>query len=373
VSDRVLQVGVVGAGLIGQAVHLPNLARMSERFAIAAIADPSPTIADAMAARYAPARAYMDWRELLDREELDALVVCSPHATHAEVVLAALDAGVHAFVEKPLCIAVEDAARIAARARETRLVVQVGYMKRYSAAYEAFVLGLPDSPEALRLIDVLTYDPWMSREPFVPWGDMVHGDDVPAEVLAAGAEAERVQVEQAVGRGDDETVRAFSYTFLACLVHDVNLVHGALDAMGGSAAVEPLGGAAWADGQAASTTARLPGGGLWHCTWLLLPGLTEFRERVGVYFAGAVHELTFPAPYLVGAPVRHAVIDTDARGEHREQISELVSDPYAAELEHFHACVTGEATCQTPPEQAARDLATLRDLFVHQHPRSSTR
>jgi predicted dehydrogenase len=373
VSERRLRVGVVGGGLIAQAVHLPNLARLSERFAVTAIAEPSVKVGDALARAYPPMRSYTDWRALLGTEQIDALVVCSPHATHAEIVLDALECGVHVFVEKPLCVSCEDAEAIVARAGATGLVVQVGYMKRFAAAYEAFLAALPPSAQRLRMIDVLTYDPWMAREPFVPWSRMVQADDIPEQVVEAAAEREREQVEQAVGRGDEETVRAYSYTFLACLVHDVNLVHGALDALGVTEPAEALASAAWADGGAASATLRLAGGGLWHCTWLLLPGMAEFRERVSLYFADAVHELEFPAPYDVAAGVRHRIADTDAADSHRERVAALSNDPYLAELEHFHACVVDGATCRTPPEQASRDLAVLRDLFVHRRPRSPVR
>ena len=348
-STGPLRIGVVGGGLIAQAVHLPRLAAAPERFAIAGVADPSPRVAEALAARYAPARGYLDWRELLEREELDAVAVCSPHSTHAEIVLAALDRGLHAFVEKPLCITVEDAWAIAERARARNRVVQVGYMKRYSDAYAALVAGLPEA-SGLRLVDVVTYDPWMAREPFVPWREMVQADDAPAAVRAAGAAAEARQVEQAVGRGDPETVRAFSYSFLACLVHDVNLVHGVLDTLGLDGPAAPLSGAVWAGGDAASATLRLPGGALWHCSWTLLRRLMHFEERITLLFDDGVHELRFPMPYDTAVPVAHRVVDAPA-GVHRDRTAEHVTDAYAAELAHFHDCVRTGAPTLTPPSR----------------------
>jgi predicted dehydrogenase len=352
-----LRAGVVGGGLIAQAIHLPNLARLDDAFELVAIADVSQSVAEGLAARYAPARAYTDWRALLEAERLDAVVVCSPHATHAEVVLAALDRGLHVLVEKPLCIAPDDAAAICRRRDETALVVQVGYMKRYDAAYEAFVEALPPSADALRFVDVVTYDPWMAREPFVPWSTMIRGDDVPTAVVAASRAAEAEQVGRAVGADDPATVRAYSYTFLACLVHDVNLVHGALDRLGVSA-VEPLSAAHWADGDAASFTARLPNGVAWQCAWLLLRGLDDFRERAALYFEDAIHELEMPAPYWPDAPCVHRVTAAPA--------TEYTGDAYVAELRHFHAGATAGIACRTPPEQAARDIELLRDLFLRQ-------
>jgi predicted dehydrogenase len=362
--SRALRTAVVGGGLVAQAVHLPNLARLTDAFELVAIADVSRRVAAGLARRHAPARAYTDWATMLDDEQLEALVVCSPHSTHAEIVLAALHRGLHVLVEKPLCIAPDDAATICRRRDETGLVVQVGYMKRYDAGYEAFLCALPASAEGLRLVDVVTYDPWMAREPFVPWSDMLSADDVPRAVAEAGRRAEAEQVQRAVGRSDPAAVRAYSYTFLACLVHDVNLVHGALDRLGMRGAVQPLAAAAWADGEAASFTARLPGGATWHCAWLLLRGLMDFRERAALYFADAIHELELPVPYWPAAERVHRV--TGVRdGEHAVARREHAGDAYLAELRHFHACVVDAIACRTPPEQALRDIELLRDLFMN--------
>jgi predicted dehydrogenase len=349
-----LRTAVVGGGLIAQAIHLPNLARCSDAFELVAIADVSRRVAEGLAAQYG-ARAHTDWRALLEAEPLDAVVVCSPHATHAEVTLAALDRGLHVLVEKPLCIAPDDAAAICRRRDETGLVVQVGYMKRYDPAYEAFLAALPASGDGLRFVDVVTYDPWMAREPFVPWSRMIRGDDVPDAAIAAGRAAEAEQVGRAVGADDPTAVRAYSYTFLACLIHDVNLVHGALDRLG-LAAVQPVGAGHWAGGDAASFAARLPNGATWQCAWLLLRGLEDFRERATLYFVDALHELEMPAPYWPDAPRVHRVTGAPAM--------EHTGDAYIAELRHFHACVLDGVACRTPPEQAARDIELLRELYV---------
>jgi predicted dehydrogenase len=354
-----IRVAVIGGGLIAQAVHLPNLAAMADRFAVAAVADISPSVAAGLGERYAGGRGYTDWRELLASHELDAIVVCSPHDTHAEIVLAALDRGLHVFVEKPLCVVPEDAETICRRQRDTGLTVQVGYMKRFDAAYLALLDALPGDAERLRMIDTVTYDPWMAREPFVPWTRMLAPADVPADVLEAGRAEEAEQVRRAVGGADADTVRAYSYSFLACLVHDVNLAHGVLDALGVDARPEGASAAEWAAGGAASFTATLPGGPRWRGAWLLLDGQLEFRERATFYFTDGVYELELPVPYWPQAERRLRVARDAAVA-----IETFSGDAYVAELGHFADCIEHGAVCLTPPEQAARDIELLRDLFV---------
>ena len=191
---------------------------------------------------------------------------------------------------------------------------------------------------------------------------MVRGGDVPQRVLDATRAAEAEQVRRAVGTDAPAAVRLYSDVFLGTLVHDVNLVHGALHRLGTRGAVEALGAVAWADGDAASFTARLPGGALWHSSFLLLRGLMDFRERASLYFADAVHELELPAPYWRDAPRLHRVIGV-RDGAHAVALNEHRSDAYVAELRHFHACVVYGTACRTPPEQALRDIELLRDLY----------
>jgi predicted dehydrogenase len=361
-----VRVGVVGGGMIAQTIHLPTLAALSDRFALAALADPSATVRDALAARHAGLAVHADWREMIEREQLDALVVGSPNGTHAEVVLAALEAGLHVLVEKPLCIDVADADRIVAKRDEVGRVVAVGYQKRYDAGYAALLEGLPASAEELRLIDVVTYDPWMARAPFAP-RDLVAGRDVAPELIAAGAAHEHAQVAAMLGRDvRPEEVRSFVDVFLGALVHDVNLVHGVLERLGVQLPLQVASAGHWASGKAADVVFRLgaqEGGAAWQCAWVMLEGLEEFRETASFMFRDAIHRLTFSSPYLREHATVHEVIGA-ADGAERATRGALIFDSYRAELEHFHDCIVSGAECRTPPEQARLDMVALRDAFL---------
>jgi predicted dehydrogenase len=363
VSARV-RIGVIGGGLVAQAVHLPNLARLQAEFELVAIADASPTVATGLASRYSEVAAYTDWQAMLERETLDAVLIASPNATHAAATLAALDAGVHVLVEKPLCIDPADAERICERCAHSGLVVQVGYMKRFHPAYQALLEDLPNSAERLRLINVVTYDPWLAREPFVPWEQMVHAaDDIPAAASEALRESERQQVKAAVGLDDERAVRAYSYTFLACLIHDLNLVHGVLDRLGVEEPLKSLQASDWADGNGCALTAQLPTGTQVQLAWVLLPRLLEFRGLATFFFEDAVHELRFPAPYDPAAPARYSVgIVQESRPV--SLIQDVHGNAFVAELEHFHRCIVSGEPCRCPPEDAKRDIELIRAVFL---------
>lgn len=361
-TSPILRVGVVGAGLIAQAAHLPNLLRLPERFELAAIADPSRRRRATLGPRL-NAKAYEDWQSMLEREPLDAVLVCSPNPTHAEVTLAALAAGMHVFAEKPLCIDPADGLRILDAQQRSGRVVQVGYMKRFDPAVTTLRSHVAGRNGALRFVNVVTRDPGLARAPFFRPGELVAAEDILIDVTERVAASERQQVRAAVGSDDPEAVKAYSYTYLSCLIHDVNLVHGLLDACGQTAPVRPVTAANWADGRAGSLVQELSNGARWNTTWLLLEATEDFEERVELYFEDAVERLTFPAPYLKQAPTVYERV-TGANGLRQARSTCTPADTYLAELEHFHDCICADSDCRTPAAQGAHDVQVLRDLFI---------
>jgi len=130
-EDLALRVGVVGLGLIAQAVHLPNLHTLRARFRITRVCDVSAPLADAIA-DHLPGQVAVstDWRDVVAAPELDALLVLTP-GSHGDVVQAGLAAGKHVFAEKPLAYSLAEAHACAEAARAAGRVLQVGYMKQY--------------------------------------------------------------------------------------------------------------------------------------------------------------------------------------------------------------------------------------------------
>jgi predicted dehydrogenase len=356
-----IRIGVIGGGMVAQTVHLPTLATMPDRYALAAVADPSEKVRGQLARRWGGLTVVADWERLIELP-LDAVIVCSPHAFHAEVTLAALDAGLHVLVEKPLCIDPADAEEIVRRRDATGRVVQVGYMKRFDPAFRAWLDALPGSIDGLRLIDVVMRDPWMVRRPFIPL-DFVSSDDVPESAIRAGAERNRAQVEAATGAGDPASVKAFSYTYLACLIHDVNLIHAALENLGSPGPLPAISSSHWAEGKGAAAAFRLPNGAVWNASWILLEGLESYQEDLALYFENQIHRLRFDAPYLRERPTVHSLVDArgGAEGDRR---TDYVSDSYRVQLEHFHDCIVEGVECLSTPEQGRLDIVALRDAFL---------
>jgi predicted dehydrogenase len=356
-----VRVGVVGGGLVAQAEHLPYLSSLRDRFSIAALAEPSRTVREALTARYGIEGVYADHRSLLDAGGLDAVVVCSPHGTHAEVVLAALDAGLHVFVEKPLCITLSDADAIVAARDRAGKVVQVGTMKRYDPAVEAMLDALPGSADDLRYVSVVVNDP--EFDPYFEPGEIVRADDVPRELIEQTRRAEAEQVEQAVGASGEDVVRAFSESFLGSLLHDLNVVHGMLERLGEPLPAQVVGGDWWNEGRAVYGALRVRTGARVDGAWIQVLETFEYRETIQFVFAEEVHSLEFPSPWLK----QHPTVYRRSRRHGRTDDVHVVKaydESFRRELLHFHDCVVAGVPCRTPPEGARLDIDVLTQMFL---------
>jgi len=124
-----IQVGVVGAGFrsrLATAAEVPGTSR------VVAVADVDEQAARrAVAERHPGADTYTDHRALLDRADVDAVLLITPDHTHADLACAALQAGKAVFVEKPLATTVEDCDRVLRVARETGSRLYVGHNMRH--------------------------------------------------------------------------------------------------------------------------------------------------------------------------------------------------------------------------------------------------
>jgi myo-inositol 2-dehydrogenase/D-chiro-inositol 1-dehydrogenase len=132
-----LRVGVIGTGMIGQD-HIRRMTTVLAGVAVTAVTDVDVDTAKKVAERLPGATLHGTGEELIADPAVDAVVVCSWGPTHEQYVLASIAAGKPVFCEKPLATTQGACLRIVhAEVAAGRRLVQVGYMRRYDAAYRA--------------------------------------------------------------------------------------------------------------------------------------------------------------------------------------------------------------------------------------------
>jgi predicted dehydrogenase/protoporphyrinogen oxidase len=131
-DGRALRIGVVGLGYWG-----PNLVRNladAQAFDLSYLCDLRPHQLEAISRRYPGVPCTTDFEEVLGDEALDAVAIATPVSTHFSLAMAALRAGKHVFVEKPLAASSQEVEQLTAVARENGLVLMPGHTFLYSPA-----------------------------------------------------------------------------------------------------------------------------------------------------------------------------------------------------------------------------------------------
>src|SRR6478609_9622961 len=155
-----LSFGLIGAGWIGS-FHAETLASRLANARLVAVAHPVPGAAE----RFSTPRAYRDPLELIADPAVEAVAICSPAASHADLVVAAAQAGKHVFCEKPMALTLDDADRAIDAAQAAGVALQVGFNRRFAGDFAdmraRIVNGEIGTPQLLRS---LTRDPGISTE-----------------------------------------------------------------------------------------------------------------------------------------------------------------------------------------------------------------
>jgi predicted dehydrogenase len=130
---KTVRLGIVGAGNIS-AIHLKNAAEI-EKIDISAICDINRDVAEKTASKYA-AQAFTDYRSMLSSGQCDAVLIATPHYQHCEIGIAALEAGIHTLVEKPIAVHKADCERLIAAHKDKSIVFAAMFNQRTDPRYK---------------------------------------------------------------------------------------------------------------------------------------------------------------------------------------------------------------------------------------------
>lgn len=184
-ADRVLHVGtaapvdgrvklaLVGAGGFAQGMHLPNLDKLKDRFDLRTVVSRTGLSARSAAERFGVAKAATDYQTVLDDPQIDLVLIATRHDLHAEMTLAALKAGKHVFVEKPLAMAEEglDAIEAFYAANPNGPLLMTGFNRRFSPAIVAAQAAMKDRASPI----IVNYRMNAGYIPSDHWVHGVHG------------------------------------------------------------------------------------------------------------------------------------------------------------------------------------------------------
>jgi len=368
-APRVLKIGIIGCGEVSQVVHIPALLFLRAKFQITYLCDVSAAALQHCAAGIPaspiatglPPRTTRDPAELCGSPDVDAVLIASSDEYHADHAVAALRAGKHVLVEKPLALCKRDIERIMAAEEEALQGgvpgrVMVGYMRRYAAVFEDAVkeIGGMDKIVYARVRDIIGQNATFVSQSATfskKFTDFSAGDS--ADKTARAHEQVRIGLEDECGVPVTEDSTRMWRMLGGLGSHDLSLMREALgmpEKVVGAALLTPV----------------------WNVLFKHPKGFTisyesgvinvpQFDAHLEVYSADKIVRVEYDTPYVRALPVTLHITEGNAEeGVLRQtSIRKTYEDPYTLELKKFWEFVAEGKPAKTTPKDALQDL----DLF----------
>ncbi len=343
-----LRVGLIGLGEVAQLMHLPLLAD-DKRFAISAVSDISRDLTEAMAARYgASAAATADG--ILSDPDIDAVFILTPDHLHADLITAAVKAEKHVFVEKPVCLNLDQIGPLLDLDEDNDKTVFVGYMRRYAPAF----LALKDRMPALGAIrHVRIRDIIRESQFFVDQTrPVLRGNDVPSDAIDNGRARTLAMLRAAIGE-DAPTDVLRAYQVLTGLAsHSFSAMRELLGMPTRVAAARQHGGETvlvWFD--YGHFTASYEA---------VISDVARFDSGVEVLTQNQRFAINYDTPYIRHLPTQLEIATSGLNETRTEIVGPFYKDAFMVELDAFHHSV---ATRQQP-KTGLKDSRDDLELFA---------
>ncbi len=351
---RRINIGVIGCGLIAQVMHLPHLRELREQFNLCALCDLSAEVLARVADDYAVTATFTDYHDLLALRELDAVLIASS-GDHSPSVLAALEAGKHVFVEKPLSYGLQAADRLIETSERRGLCLMVGYMKWFDPAFETMVhrVRADDRARLIQLTTVLTPEAPYYRH------HRLHRQPLAVSIV------ERLQAERAATLAAElpDLPPALREVYVDMLIdsaiHDVYVLRG----LAGDP-VELVQASMWADGKAFHFGWRFSNNLHAHFDLLALddPG-GRYEELITCYTPSQRLHLDFPSPYLRNAPTKLTVETLQDNRPVQIIHDSTYDEAFKLELLHFYSCMINGTTPRSSGREGRKEIALLQQAM----------
>jgi predicted dehydrogenase len=134
-SEKRIRVAVVGTGGIAKQVHIPTL-RVNRNVDLVALVDMDQKKATRAAKKFHVKKVFPSIDKLFENERVDAVTICTPPSSHADIALKAFNHDAHVFCEKPLAVDIESGRKMVRAAKDAGKTLMVGFHRRYIPNYQ---------------------------------------------------------------------------------------------------------------------------------------------------------------------------------------------------------------------------------------------
>ena len=353
-TGRRIRVGIVGCGEVTQIMHWPSLFQLGESYEVTALCDVGTQLLETLGKQWNVKNLLTDHRELLKKDDVDAVLIANPNAFHAEVTLDAIAAGKHVLVEKPMCVTRREAEEIIAAQKTSKVVVQVGYMRRYA---QAFLDGC-DAVKKIKQIKYARVRDFLGDNSLIvnPTSRVIRDEQIPDSVKKEAERRNDALLDEALGEKSEPAIRRAYSLMLGLSSHDLSAMRELLG--------KPKKVLFAAQRDSGLYMAATFDYGPYVCQFETgIDGIARFDAHLEVYGEEQVVKIQYDTPYVRNSPIRLTVTENNGRGG----VSKLDShptwgDPFVAQWITFYENVTNNAAPKTDPADFLEDLELFTEM-----------
>ena len=330
-TEKVLRVGVVGAGAVASSVHLPILSRRSDIFSLSAIADFNIEAANALADRFAipAAGRFSDPLAMFTSGLIDAAIILNS-GSHCDLVVTALNSGLDVFCEKPLAYSEEEVAKIDAALATSGKRLMLGYMKTYDQAFKAMKANIKGRPRA---VDVVVLHP--SGDNQLATSEIhVEAFRTPADLAKKFSEdAFKLQVEALGEAGAKAIGDIYANGIIGSIIHEFSVLREFDIHITKIDFAER-----WISNGTPSVViqGRTDDDVRVSIRWLILDEYPLYQEEIRWVSETDGHHIIFPSPYILRVPTKY-IATTRVGLDHINSTFESYIPSFEIELVAFHS------------------------------------
>lgn len=355
-KQKVLNVGLIGLGELAQTITLPVLEALPNHFRITAVCDISPKLVEYIADKYHVSHRYADAAELVKQADVDVVFILNSDEYHAECAIAAANNGKHVLIEKPMCLTEAEADAIIEARDRNNVKIIVGYMRRYSSAFEEAVkeIGGLENVAYARVRDIIGPNSYFVNQAH----HIVSFNDFPEGAREERQERGNRLVQEATGL-DASSPYAFVYRLLCGLSsHDLSAMR---EAIGMPQAVL---GAKVAFVEKSLFLNAIFDYGKFSVTFETgIDQQGRFDSHIEVYAGHKSVKVQYNTPYIRNLPTEMHVSETIGEKFMQSVIRPTLTDNYTLEFKSFYDVITKDLAPKTTPEDYKEDLAIFKMLM----------
>ncbi|HEX3444164.1 MAG TPA: Gfo/Idh/MocA family oxidoreductase [Chthoniobacterales bacterium] len=353
-ANRKIKVGIVGCGEVTQIMHWPSLFQLADRFEVRALCDVSAPVLAELGRLWNIGSLATNHRELVTRQNVDAVLIANPNAFHAEVVLDAIAAGKHVLVEKPMCVTRREAEQIISAQKTSNVVVQVGYMRRYAPAFlEACeVVRKMGKIKFARVRDFIGFNSLIVNAT----SRVIRDEQLSESVKREAKLREEASLDEALGGKSTPALRRAYTLMIGLSSHDLSAMR---ELLGMPSKV------LFAAQRSAGVylTAAFDYGG-YVCQFETgIDHIARFDAHLEVYGNEQVIRVQYDTPYVRNSPIRLLVTESSRQGGVTTRTSHPAwGDPFVEEWKAFYNNVTENKVPKTNPTDFGQDLELFAEM-----------